>query len=559
MNKLYSYFLFIVLTGCLFFSTPQTLKAQLLTHELLASYTPAELQDVLDDFGDVPQGLLNLEYGVDLYKLTYNTPDAQGETTLATGAVAVPQGYDCPFPLASYQHGTVSVKTDVPSYMYYEVNIGLIFASTGYVVAMPDYLGLGDSPGLHPYVHAATEASASIDMLRSTRQLSTQLDFPLNDQLFIFGYSQGGHATMALFKELETNYAQEFTVTAAAPMSGPYDMSVTQAAVIWEPYATPAYLPYILFGYQEAYGNLYEEVSDVLVEPYATTLPPLFNGEYGLGDVANLMPDTAFKIFKPDVLEAYLNDDNHPLKIALRDNDLYDWLPQAPILILGCEGDDQVVFESANIAYDTFLANGADPDKVEVVNFGGFDHSGCIPFCLLGGQAFFEKHKDISNGMEISFDLISFPSGGNADGLVVANVTGGSGDYTYSWNNGMDESTLSNLSSGIYTLTVYDALGCNTSAEIDLFPVGINDLASTNNIQCYPNPATNQVRIDLPAVVSNDAYNLSIHNLAGQTVRSYNKIQSKTLSISVASLKAGIYLVKISNNNTSYQTKLMVY
>jgi hypothetical protein len=36
--------------------------------------------------------------------------------------------------------------------------------------AMPDYIGMGGSPGLHPYVHAASEATASIDMIRAARE-----------------------------------------------------------------------------------------------------------------------------------------------------------------------------------------------------------------------------------------------------------------------------------------------------------------------------------------------------------------------------------------------------
>lgn len=87
-------------------------------------------------------------------------------------------------------------------------------------MSLPDYLGLGDSPGRHLYCHSKTEATASIDLyvLQKLCQLKNVL---YNDQLFIFGYSQGGHAAMATTREIQLNHSDEFTITASAPMSGP--------------------------------------------------------------------------------------------------------------------------------------------------------------------------------------------------------------------------------------------------------------------------------------------------------------------------------------------------
>ena len=44
----------------------------------------------------------------------------------------------------------------------------------------------------------------------------------LNGQLFLMGYSHGGHVTMALHRELEQYHANEITITASAPMAGAY-------------------------------------------------------------------------------------------------------------------------------------------------------------------------------------------------------------------------------------------------------------------------------------------------------------------------------------------------
>ena len=58
-------------------------------------------------------------------------------------------------------------------------------------------MGLGSSPGFHPYLHARSEATASVDMLRAGRNYCASNNIGLNGQVFLAGYSQGGHTEMA--------------------------------------------------------------------------------------------------------------------------------------------------------------------------------------------------------------------------------------------------------------------------------------------------------------------------------------------------------------------------
>lgn len=68
-------------------------------------------------------------------------------------------------PMVVYEHGTTSGPTDVPSQLRGGFEVAMGYAAFGFITLAPDYLGLGDSRGFHPYVHAATEASASLDMI----------------------------------------------------------------------------------------------------------------------------------------------------------------------------------------------------------------------------------------------------------------------------------------------------------------------------------------------------------------------------------------------------------
>src|SRR6185436_12109265 len=53
-------------------------------------------------------------------------------------------------------------------------------------------------------------------------------------------------------------------------------------------------------------------------------------------------------------------------------------------------------------------------------------------------------------------------SGGN-DGMLCANVTGGTAPYDFAWSNGTTTQCITNLSAGTYTITVTDANACTAS------------------------------------------------------------------------------------------------
>ena len=99
-------------------------------------------------------------------------------------------------------------------------------SGSGYVYVEPDYLGLGDSSGMHPYQIKEPYGTCVVDLLRAAKQYDLQNDeFMINEQLFLVGYSEGGYATMAAHQIIERDYNDEFIITASLPMAGAYSMS----------------------------------------------------------------------------------------------------------------------------------------------------------------------------------------------------------------------------------------------------------------------------------------------------------------------------------------------
>lgn len=341
------------------------------------------------------------KYNVEAYKITYTTTDLTGAVDTASGLVTFPDATDIASPLALVQHGTVSSPDDVPSNLSGGYELGAFLTSAGYIAIQADYLGLGVSGGLHPYVHAASEASAGIDMIFATKELLDELDVVYNDQLFVTGYSQGGHAAMAAHRSLQQDYGDVFTVTASAPMSGPYSISTaTKERILSDTeYFFPGYAAWTLMSYNEAY-SLYDSLSQYLKEPYAEFALSFKNGEIPLDELHAKMIDQLTAdyggsiikyMFQDSIVAAVSTDDDHPLNVALRDNDTYDWAPQAPTRLYYCMSDDQVAYTNSVLADSVMNANGA-PDVQAIDVAPGQDHGGCILPAGLSAIAFFKQY-----------------------------------------------------------------------------------------------------------------------------------------------------------------------
>ncbi len=363
---------------------------------------------------------LELDFDVDMYKMIYNTTDAHSQPTIASGALLIPTNTVCKeFPISVYAHGTSLRKIDVPSNDVSETVIGKVFSAGGYFTCMPDYIGMGDSPGLHPYVHAESEATASIDMIRAAREfIQDSLEMVDNGEVFLTGYSQGGHACMATNKYIQDNNLQsEFNVIASAPCSGPYALSVTMADSITSltPYSNPGYITYLLASYQMVYGNIFNSWSEVLQSPYDTIVPPYFSGEnttLDMGMLNSLLPAVMDSLIQDSVLTNFIIDSvekNHPLWLALLDNDNFNWTPQNPVNMYYCTADEQVAYTNSLLADSVMNENGAL--EVESINSGaGLNHNECVLPALSSAFNWFQTLKtscDISGEIDENKNHVS--------------------------------------------------------------------------------------------------------------------------------------------------------
>jgi gliding motility-associated-like protein len=87
-----------------------------------------------------------------------------------------------------------------------------------------------------------------------------------------------------------------------------------------------------------------------------------------------------------------------------------------------------------------------------------------------------------------------------ASGEITLNVSGGRPPYSYSWSSGERDPSIFNLTSGSYSVEVFDQSGCSVSKtfEIDRPDLITIDLVKTTSAQCNPREIheTFELRID---------------------------------------------------------------
>jgi hypothetical protein len=460
----------LFVTGLLFILVLPLFAQQLISATYLGERTMAQLSS--------KYGLSFFKNGVKYYKVIYRTPDIKGNPSNASGLLVIPDDLNKSYPILAYQHGTVATDKDVPSSLSGEAEIPILFGGLGYITVAADYLGFAESAGFHPYIHAETEATAAVDLMRASREYAISKGIRFSQQNFVTGYSQGGHAAMALHRKLELELSKEFQVTASAPMSGPYSIGeVMRSLVLSEKeYLFPAYIPNTICSYQLAYGNIYKEITDVFRQPYAGLIEKFVKEEVNLTQLNTQLiemlkaQEGASKpilMLQPNLVSSVSNDSLHPFNKALKANNVYQWAPKAPTRLFYCKNDDQVPYLNSVLADSVMRALGAVNLQAIDVNPAA-NHGQCAYPAILNTSLFFANYQKIVDlttpSLEAAFNGIDlFPNpaqnqitirGFYDSGILSIRDLSGKLLKRHTLNSGTTSVEMGNLSNGIYLLEI---------------------------------------------------------------------------------------------------------
>ena len=400
-------FFFVILSGSL-----KSEPGQLIDYTHQSTMTQDEIIFILWFAGFDPVA----DFGISVYDIKYETEGEGGYIDTLSGLVAFPHSPIEAFPILSYQHGTAVNDASAPSLAGLTMDnpevliISLVTAPSGFITLFPDYEGLGDPNKFHPFIIAESYTHSVINMVRAVKQLSAELEgddqFQFNDQLFLIGYSEGGYATMAVQRGIELNFSDEFTITTSCPMAGPYDLAGTMVDYFLSipSYPKPFYVPFVLTSHLWYYQGEDVDFGDYFEPFWADTLPSLFDGTHFGDEIDALMPENPLDIILPDVLEEFTNNEDHFFRQTLQQNTLLDWIPMSPTYLYHGIGDDIVPFQNAQVAYDTFVSNGADSVTLTLYpeEMGG--HGEVATTCLFAGFDVISDRQAISPKGDLNSD-----------------------------------------------------------------------------------------------------------------------------------------------------------
>lgn len=343
----------------------------------------AALQRVADDL----PGAIRVAGDVDLYRLVYWTP-AKGAPVPVSGLVAIPRGVQ-PKGVVVYLHGTTTTRAVSPSLPGRADGDqeAAVFAGSGYITLLPDYVGLGESDLPQAYLVARPQVDAAVDMLKAIRGVGGAPGLPERLPLFLMGFSQGGQSAAALHRALERRPVDGYDLKATVAIAGPHDLLGAVVDKLEAPEAeSPRNVAYLAFA-ATAYAAYYDQPLDTLLTPeLARTVPGLFDGTHAPEDIVGRLPSDTRALFRPEALAA-LKAGTGWFARALRENGTADWTPRAPLRLVIGEADEDVPPASSRALLDHARRSG----RVTVQSVPGADHMGAAAQSYAPTLAWFES------------------------------------------------------------------------------------------------------------------------------------------------------------------------
>ncbi|MEA3383881.1 MAG: lipase family protein [Campylobacterota bacterium] len=339
-------------------------------------------------------------FGYKAVKIKYNTNGQNDEKITASGLLVIPTASDAynayrvsqgedPFSISMIcdNHGTIFTDAEAPSNV--EVSNGmpdhsLAVSMTGYAgfaAILPDYIGYGDSNSTRkPYMMQKSAANDSIDMIKASMKYMNDNGIPYNGQLFLSGYSQGGYNTLALAKEIEKSYANDFTLKGVAPMAAPSMLKTFGDAVLQTDanMSVPAFMAFIADSYSYYSDNL--TLDEMILDTKIDVFDTLFDGTNDITAVhTNLqLPLNAptLGLFKSSFITEYMSDENHKLKQLFEENDVVNWKTNSKINLIHCTSDEVIPYTFSLGAKQSLEAYGSQNITLTPID-GNYTHSSC--------------------------------------------------------------------------------------------------------------------------------------------------------------------------------------
>jgi pimeloyl-ACP methyl ester carboxylesterase len=285
---------------------------------------------------------ISADDGVEMFRIKYWS-QVNGQPVEASGLMSLPYATlrgGASVGTVMYLHGTNPDRNGSPSAPGEEEGLlpSAIYAGGGYTLLAPDYFGLGASKAEPAYLHSGATAAAARDLVIASQSVAKLLKAPYSPNLYLVGFSQGGHATAVVQRAFEAAPMPDVTVKASAAIAGAFDL-----ARISIPYAFKhkhsLYLAYLGTAYSVHYK---QPLNTLFVPKYAAIAPKLFNGDQSGEAIYAALPKDPRELFLPERLAEIEGGKSNWFMEALSENEAYNWAPKAPMRLYYGDRDTDV-------------------------------------------------------------------------------------------------------------------------------------------------------------------------------------------------------------------------
>ena len=215
-------------------------------------------------------------HGVTQILFTYYSRDTQNQPIVVYGRAYIPQ-ISTAAPILAMAPGTTGIGDEcaasleniaISNWGNYE-SVMMAYASEGFAGVITDYEGMRDPTRIHHYMVGELEGRAVLDSIRALEQLPQAQGHLNENQVFLSGYSQGGHSAFWA-DSIAASYAPSIKFTGLVAWAPVLNVEETLQGVL-SGSTVDWFGPYVLVSYADYYHTNYN-INNILLPKFADDL-----------------------------------------------------------------------------------------------------------------------------------------------------------------------------------------------------------------------------------------------------------------------------------------------
>lgn len=152
------------------------------------------------------------------------------------------------------------------------------------------------------------------------------------------------------------------------------------------------------------------------------------------------------------------------------------------------------------------------------------------------------------------------PDNGSGTGSISIVVSGGTGSYTYQWYDNSADTSVTDLYTGSYPITVTDQNGCqlDTSISVNLNTVGIDEVEQ-QELEIFPNPTRGILNVNLqlndPSKIELEVFDISGRKLMARSIENTSDLK---MQLDLSQLPTSPVWIRVTTNKQTFYKKVVI-